>query len=235
MTTKIKAIEILKDLGSKPSVSEERGLALMRDTDRVVLSPGISTAGFAEIRMAKAQPLRKIIATTIDEKGLEFAKRVIEEVGLSNQIETRYEDIRDGIYAPDSLDFIYARLVLHYLSAQDLDNVLTRFRSFLKPGGRLFIVVRSEKNIDRNDVHTQYDPKTKLTIQPHYGINGVIESTSVRYFHTPESILEHIARAKLHIESLSEYQELLYKDFMRMDVSSVKDHVIEVVVSKKSD
>lgn len=53
-------IEILKELGAKPSTSEERGLTLLRNTDLMVFSPGISTAGFAEIRMAKANSDRKI-------------------------------------------------------------------------------------------------------------------------------------------------------------------------------
>lgn len=70
-------IEILEELGAKPSTSEERGLAQIRGTDLTIFSPGISTAGFAEIRMAKQNPNRKIIATTIDKEGLNFARDII--------------------------------------------------------------------------------------------------------------------------------------------------------------
>ena len=49
------------------SISEEHGLAYMSDADLVVYSVGISTAGAAEIKMAKSNAKRKIIATTLDE------------------------------------------------------------------------------------------------------------------------------------------------------------------------
>ena len=37
----------------KPSISEEHGIKLIKDTDKNILSIGISTAGSAEIEMAK--------------------------------------------------------------------------------------------------------------------------------------------------------------------------------------
>jgi ubiquinone/menaquinone biosynthesis C-methylase UbiE len=155
------SLEILEGLGAKPSESEERGLALIEDSELNIFCPGISSAGFAEIRMARANKYRKVIATTIDEKGLVFADKVISEVGLQNQIETRLEDLRGESNYPDNyFDRVYARLVLHYLSEQDLDKVLGDFWRVLKPEGKLYVVVRSVKNIpDRDDV--KYDEKTK--------------------------------------------------------------------------
>lgn len=225
-------IEILEELGAKPSTSEERGLAQLRNTDLMVFSPGISTAGFAEIRMAKTNPDRKIIATTIDKKGLEFAREIIKQVGLENQIETRDEDLRTGSYSPDYFDFIYARLVLHYLSKQDLDKVLKEFNQSLKPDGKLFIVVRSEKNINKEDPDNSYDPETRLTTVSYRRADGTIEGTGSRYFHTPVTIQEHLKGAGLKVDEISEYQERLYKDFMRREISSREDHVIEVIASK---
>jgi ubiquinone/menaquinone biosynthesis C-methylase UbiE len=182
--------------------------------------------------MARANKYRKVIATTIDEKGLVFADKVISEVGLQNQIETRLEDLRGESNYPDNyFDRVYARLVLHYLSEQDLDKVLGDFWRVLKPEGKLYVVVRSVKNIpDRDDV--KYDEKTKLTTITHYQDNGEIRYLESRYFHTPESICYHLQKSGFNIEYTEEYQEQLYKDFMRTELAPAKDHVIEAQAFK---
>lgn len=227
----INADKLLEELGSKPSRSEERGLALLKPSDKTIFSPGISTAGFAEIRMVKDNLDRKVIATTIDEKGLEFARDVINQVGLANQIETKLEDLREANYPKSTFDFIYARLVLHYLSSQELDLVLLKLAESLKPGGNLFCVVRSKKNVNKNNPNIIYDPNTKLTTVQHIGNDGKPQSTTTRYFHTPESITTHLSAAGFVINNTEEYQERLHKDFMRKEISPVDDHVIEVVAS----
>lgn len=56
----------------KPSISEKHGISLIKKKDKNILSIGISTAGSAEIEMARKNPNSNIIATTIDAKGLEF-------------------------------------------------------------------------------------------------------------------------------------------------------------------
>lgn len=224
--------DILEALGAKPSISEEHGLSLLNPDDLVVFSPGISTAGFAEIRMARANPQRKVIATTIDEKGLKFAQDVIAEVGLQTQIETKLEDLRESAdYPYDYFDYIYARLVLHYLSAQDLDTVLASFHRTLKPDGRLFIVVRSKKNLPADGNFT-YDEQTKLTSIPHHRPDGQASYMETRYFHTPVSIRQHLEQAGFQISQIEEYQEQLYRDFMRQEISPNVDHVIEVLAIK---
>jgi cyclopropane fatty-acyl-phospholipid synthase-like methyltransferase len=222
--------ELLKNLGSKPSESEENGLALIRPTDLIVFSPGISTGGIAEIRMALGNRDRKVIATTIDDKGLEYAAKNISELGLGQQIDARLEDLRkDFPYPESSFDFIYARLVLHYLSFQDLDKVLKRFRESLKPSGELFVVVRSVKNLTRSGKNAKYDPATHLTEVVYRDDDGKVVGRSSRYFHTPESITSHLKGAGFEIKNVKEYQEQLYKDFMRTKVAPNKDHLIEVL------
>lgn len=225
-------IEILDKLGAKKSTSEERGLAQIKDKDLMIFSPGISTAGFAEIRMAKANPNRKIIATTIDKKGLDFARDIIKQVGLDGQIETREEDLRsDWNYPPDYFDFIYSRLVLHYLSAQDLDKVLAGFNKSLKPDGTIFIAVRSVKNVDSSDPNNSYDPQTRFTTIFYRRGDGTTEGSS-RYFHTPITISEHLNKAGLQVREISEYQERLYTDFERQKQAPKDDHIIEVIANK---
>jgi SAM-dependent methyltransferase len=228
------ALNLFEKFGAKPSRSEERGLALLHATDTVIFSPGISTAGFAEIRMVQDHPNRRVVATTIDKKGLDFAQDVIAQMDFSNQIETRLEDLRAIDYSSETFDFIYARLVLHYLSFQDVTAVLENLNKSLKPGGKIFTVVRSDKNVDKNDHNIHYDPETRLTTIQHFGKDGKPEQASTRYFHTPESITKHLTTAGFAINTTEEYQERLYKDFMRKEISPVEDHVIEVVASKPS-
>lgn len=231
---KIIGEEILEQLGSKSSTSEKHGLSLIEQHDFTIFSPGISTAGFAEIRMTRGNPQRKVIATTIDKKGLDFAKQVIEEVGLATQIETRLEDLRGaGDYPDNFFDFIYARLVLHYLSSQELDVVLANFNRILKNSGKLFVVVRSAKNIlGRDDL--SFDDKTQMTSIPHHDSEGNVSYMETRYFHTPETIQQHLERAGFDVGEIQEYQEQLYKDFMRKEISPNVDYVIEVIASKTS-
>ena len=100
--------DALRELGAKPSLSEEIGLSLLRPTDKLIFSPGISTAGFAEVRMALANPDRKIIATTIDKEGLVFTKSLIARLGLESQIDARFEDLlAPWNYSSDTFDFIF--------------------------------------------------------------------------------------------------------------------------------
>lgn len=222
--------DLLKNLGSKPSESEENGLALIRPTDLVVFSPGISTGGIAEIRMVLGNRNRKVIATTIDEKGLAYAAKNVSDLGLSQQIDTRLEDLRkDFPYSEGSFDFIYARLVLHYLSSQDLDKVLKRFRGSLKPDGELFVVVRSVKNLTRSGKDNRYDPASHLTEVVYKDDAGKVVGQSSRYFHTPESITLHLKGAGFKVEYVKEYQEQLYMDFMRTRIAPKKDYLIEVL------
>lgn len=227
-------LDILNKLGSKPSASEENGLSKLRSSDKVIFSPGISTAGFAEIRMAEVDPERKIIATTIDQKGLDFAKEVIKQTGFEHQIETKIEDLSgEWKYSNEYFDFIYARLVLHYLSFQDLNKVLKKFYNSLKPTGKLFVVVRSIKNVNQDDPNVKFDSTTKFTTVTYYSQDGTIEGSSKRYFHTAESITSHLEDCGFIVEEIKEYQERLYKDFMRMEISPVEDYIIELLCSKK--
>ena len=73
----------------KPSKSEKRGLKLLHPNMKNILSVGISTGGSAEINIAKKCPDAKIIATTIDEKGLQFSIEC-------HEIQTWYSQCAEG-------------------------------------------------------------------------------------------------------------------------------------------
>src|SRR5579871_4970707 len=172
------------------SISERNGTNHLSKADREIYSVGISTGGQAEIRMACADRNRHIIATTIDLEGAEYANQRIKELGLSNQIKVKIENVNQPLPYPDSyFDFIYARLVLHYLSKDALTSALTELHRILRTGGRIFIVIRSVDCPEARDTAADFDALTGLTT---YSSRGKSYS---RYFHSQESIKHHLSQA----------------------------------------
>lgn len=212
------------------SRSEENGLRLLKDTDLQILSVGVSTGGVAEVRMAMSNPNRHIVATTVDDKGAADAKNYIKEKGFSKQIEVRLEDVSEPLsYDDDYFDYIYARLVLHYLPKDKLDKTLLELKRVLKPGGLLFIVVRSVYCPDAKSKDAKYDNTT--------GMTTIISRTNLdhsysRYFHTEDSIKAHLISSGINIRHIKSYEEQLFVDFMREVLAPHKDHVIEIVGEK---
>ncbi len=150
-----------------------------------------------------------------------------------SRIEAKLEDLRGTwTYGENYFDFIYARLVLHYLPLKNLETVLHNFAFSLKSGGRLFIVVRSKKNIPQNDPNVVYDPNTRLTTLPNYEADGSFTTKQTRYFHTPKSIAEHLTKAGFTVGNVIEYEEQLYSDFARKKIAPHRDHLIEVLAIK---
>jgi len=215
------------------SQSEDNGIALLTDNDQEIYSVGISTGGVAEIRMAEVSPERHIVATTVDGEGVAFAQKFIRENHLEHQIEAKIEDVAEPLpYGDDHFDYIYARLVLHYLPKVELDAALAELRRVLKPGGKLFVVVRSVNCPDAKDPNSTYDPETSLTTCVHTDEQTGKTRTSVRYFHSEDSIREHIVKAGLTVEYTKSYDERLFTDFMRTKLAPHDDNVVESVATK---
>lgn len=214
------------------SISEDHGIAALTNNDLAVLSIGISTGGVAEIRMAEANPARHIIATTIDEKGVAFAEKYIIEQHHEDQIEAKIEDVAKPLsYGNDYFDYIYARLVLHYLSKETLTSALAELYRVLKPGHKLFIVVRSTKCPDATASDATFDPETGLTTRTSTNPDGTTHSYG-RYFHTEESISDYVKTAGFAVDYVKSYDEVLFKDFMRTVKADHTDNVIELLASK---
>lgn len=215
------------------SQSEDNGIALITDNDRKIYSVGISTGGVAEIRMAEANPSRHIVATTVDKEGVAFAQKFISEKHLEQQIEAKIEDVAQPLpYEDNHFDYIYARLVLHYLPRAELDSALAELRRILKPGGKLFVVVRSVNCPDAKDPRSTYDPETGLTTCIHTDKQTGKSHNSVRYFHSEESIAEHVARSGFTVEYTKSYDERLFTDFMRTKLAPHDDNVVELLATK---
>lgn len=215
------------------SESEENGLFLLKDS-KEIFSPGISTGGRAEIRMALDKPERRIVATTIDETGFKEVKKQVKQLGLSKRIELKLEDVQEPLQYPDNLfDFIYARLILHYLSKQSLDKTLNEFNRVLRPKGRLFIVVRSNKSPEASVEGARYDKESCLTSYPTFDGNCHLTGNVLkRYFHSIESINNHVINSGFKVVYSKEYEERLFTDFMRRIPAYYPSYVIELLALK---
>lgn len=213
-------------LNTKNSISENNGLALLSDQDKHIYSVGISTGGIAEIRMARALANRHIIATTIDPDGVNFAKNQIDQALLAEKIEVKIEDIAKPLpYADGFFDFVYARLVLHYLSKSDLENAIQELYRTLKSDGKMFVVVRSTDCLEAQN--GRYNPENGLTT--YISKNG---ETYSRFFHSQDSIRHYVSNAGFHIIHVKTYDEQLCIDFQRTILSQNTDNLIEVFASK---
>ncbi len=208
------------------SISESNGISLITPEDRSIYSVGISTGGVAEIRMAQKSPLCRIIATTVDQKGAQIAREKIYHEHLSQQIDVKIEDISQPLpYEERFFDFVYARLVLHYLSKKDLTLALAELHRVLKTTGKLFIVVRSKECQEAR--HGTLNPETGMTT--YVSDNG---HTYMRYFHDFASIRSHLKQAGFHINHIKAYDEQLCIDFARTIPSKQIDTLIEVFAQK---
>jgi SAM-dependent methyltransferase len=215
------------------SVSEDHGLAALTDRDRLIYSIGVSTGGVAEIRMAEANPKRHIIATTVDQQGVDFARRYVTEHRFSDRIEVKLEDVSQPLRYPDNhFDLVYARLVLHYLGRAALQSALAEIHRILKPGGRLFVVVRSDQCAHAHMPDSVLDPATGLTeyseTHPKTGEQMRIQ----RFFHSEQSISGFVTAAGFRVDRVTSYDEQLYKDFERRVLDYKVDNLVELLAVK---
>ena len=87
-------------------------------------------------------------------------------------------------------------------------------------------MVRSVDCLEASDKASKFDALTGLTT---YSSGGKSYS---RYFHSQESIKEHLSLAGFTIKHMDAYQEQLCVDFQRTKPSSHIDSLIEVLATK---
>lgn len=210
------------------SISELDGINLINNNMENVLSVGISTNGNAEIEMLNKNENLFIIGTTIDKKGIEKTKKIVSDKKIEDRFLLKLEDVRDkDIYEDDSFDYIYSRLVLHYLTDSELNEVLKEFRRILKKDGLLYIVVRSDKCDEYINNLIKFDEKTGLS--EHVTFTGVVDK---RRFHNYETITKSVTDAGLNIKSIKDYDEVLYADYERTIPVDARNNLIEVISFK---
>jgi len=214
-------------MNNKFSISELNGLNLVKKDMKNILSVGISTNGNAEIEMVN-RTNATIIATTIDEKGIQNTREIVKEKGLEERIILKVEDVRDkGIYKDNYFDYIYARLVLHYLTDIELKEVLKELKRILKDNGLIYIVVRSDKCDENINGFISFDQETGMT--EHRNFTGNIDK---RRFHSYETISDAITKAGLKIKEIKDYDEMLYVDYERTIPVDLRNNLIEVICFK---
>lgn len=219
----------------KFSISEEHGIDLIENSDLNILSVGISTAGAAEIKMATKNISSHIIATTLDKQGMDFSKKTIKEQGLEERIEIKLEDVSKKMpYDNECFDFVYARLVLHYLNNIQLENAMKEIKRVLKKKGKFYIVVRSDKEWETKLEGTTYDEKTGLTKYPRYNTLGTKNVEYLyRKFFSIKSLQELLEKEDFEIKYIKEYEEQLYKDYQRKEKVDRSNTIIECLCRKK--
>jgi ubiquinone/menaquinone biosynthesis C-methylase UbiE len=164
----------------------------------------------------------------LDSEGAQHVQRLIDEKKVSKQIKVKIEDVSQPLpYENEYFDFIYARLVLHYLSRVELGQALNELYRILKNEGRLFIVVRSSKCQEAKNNNPTVDLFTGLTT---YTSNG--GGLYKRYFHSEDSIQEYLLASGYTIKYITSYEERICVDFQRTILAPSVDTLIEVLVSK---
>ena len=224
----------MRENAFKPSKSEKRGLKQLKSTMKNILSIGISTGGSAEINMAKTCPEAKIVATTIDKKGLKFSIEKMSNYKEFAQIEAKIEDVsKPMIYADNTFDYVYARLVLHYLNKQQLNDALNEIYRVLKPNGTLFVVARNNKEweLRKPEFVISYDEETNITT---YYSQWQKNNIDKRQFLSEEQLKEVLTAHNFKIKSVKSYRERLYTDYerTRKNRSKKPNYLTEVVAVK---
>ena len=218
----------------KPSKSEKRAIKLLSPAYTSVLSIGISTGGSAEINIAKKCPNAKIIATTLDENGLKFSNEKITKYPESTRILTKIEDVSKPMpYKDNTFDFVYARLVLHYLSKQQLSDALKEIYRVLKPKGLFFVVARNNKEweLKKPEFIIAYDEKTNMTT---YYTQWKKEAINTRQFLSQEQLKTVLADHNFRICSAKDYREYLFTDYERTNKNKSKkpNYLTEIIAAK---
>lgn len=210
------------------SITENNAINLFDSIEfNNIKSIGISTAGFFEGYYASKG--KKVVATTLDEDGIEYMKSLLKDVKGNENIEYRIEDAsKESTDESSSYDVLYSRLCLHYLSNEELKIALDDFYRILKPNGIFFIVVKSANDRMAKSSNSVIDEKTGLTVVSDYKLY----QAPTRNFHTIESLSKAVENAGFVIENVIELKERLCKDWNRLVLSDSDATVIQMIVKK---
>lgn len=107
-----------------------------------------------------------------------------------------------------------------------MTSALRELYRVLRTEGKIFIVVRSVDCVEASDKTAKFNDLTGLTS---YSSGGKSYS---RFFHSQESIKEHLSLAGFTIEHVDAYREQLCIDFHRTQLSNRVDSLIEVLAIK---
>ncbi|MFA6249902.1 MAG: class I SAM-dependent methyltransferase [Candidatus Shapirobacteria bacterium] len=193
------------------TISQQHGLAALKETDLSVYCPGATVIGPDILAMADQNPRRTIIASFADKlKALESGENITSP-GLSSRIIVKIEELAPPLAYPEkNFDFVYARLSLGHLTCQQLDSVLNEFNRVLRLKAKIFIVAYSVDDPDTKIPGAVFDSSTSLTAYPFLNQNGQIEKDRLikRYFQSQKSLSNHLFHAGFKVSYLDQYSEL---------------------------
>lgn len=212
----------------KKSQTEEEAIAYLQTKDfKSIKSIGISTAGFFEGFWAEKG--KKVVATTLDEKGVYYTKNLLKDITGAENLELRIEDASRRMPEEDNTyDIIYSRLCFHYLSNANLKVALQECYRVLKKGGELLIIVKSLNDWTAKTEGAVYEEETGFTITP----NIKRYSTPKRRLHSITSIQTALRDAGFEITHIRELEEKIYEDYERQEEEKIDASVIEVYAKK---
>lgn len=219
----------LKDSGVfVDSITENNAIKIFDSIEfNSIKSIGISTAGFIEGYYASKG--KKVVATTLDNNGIDYMKTILNDVNGCENIEYRCEDASKKSKDEDnSFDALYSRMCLHYLTDDELAIALNDCYRILKPNGIFFIALKSANDRMAIASNSKTDSKTGLTTVSDYKLYG----NQNRRFHTIESISNSVEKAGFIIEEITELKERLCKDWERKILSDSDATVIQLITRK---
>lgn len=195
--------------------SELLGVDAINASTQNIYSIGISSFLNAELAMLQRNPDARIIATTIDKKGLIATQQKLRALG-ENRIECKLEDVRQTLpYQHSYFDFIYARLVLHYLNKQQIKQTLHELKRTMNNDSKIYVVVRSTNEFEIQQHGTSTEVTTGMTTYPITNYKTGAQETITRRFYSEKLLTSILENAGFSVERCEEFEETLYKDFQR--------------------
>lgn len=217
--------ELMKKGIFKYSPTEQHAIDFLEGFSFETLkSIGISTAGYFEGYWAERG--KKIVATTLDTKGMEYTKNLLKEVeNLTFQI----EDVTQNMPEKNcTYDVVYSRLCLHYISDIELKKALTECYRVLKKDGQIIVIVKSLNDWTAKTEGAYYESETGYTYTP--SIKRY--SKTSRRLHSVQSITEALSAAGFKVWYSNEFTEIIYEDYERTVVEVPDATLIEVYGTK---
>jgi ubiquinone/menaquinone biosynthesis C-methylase UbiE len=211
------------------SKSAQQVLALLPKGPARLLSIGVG-AGEDEVAFAKLNPNLQIEATTLSQKAVELTKTLAAIENISAQIHPKVEDIRNGIREPDeSMDIVYARLSLHYLTPQELRVAFREMYRVLKPEGKIIVVMKSDKDSWATDESAIRDkPVAGMTTYTDPMGNAVLS----RHFISPRSLRKYVDQSGFTVVEVKRSKEALFKDVEKTAPDLILASLVTLVASK---
>jgi 2-polyprenyl-3-methyl-5-hydroxy-6-metoxy-1,4-benzoquinol methylase len=96
-------------------------------------------SGIKSFTLAQADADARVTAMDLNQKVLEIAAKVAEEMGVGKQVAFKRGDILEADLGAGQYDIVLFGLILHYFQPDQVRDILRRTYQALKPGGMIVI------------------------------------------------------------------------------------------------